>query len=122
MLQGQIPYGEGFELSITGSDAASILLIELAETHSHFSAAGSGSRNDDEGAFGLNIIVASKAFFGVNECHIIGVAIDGIMDPGAYAHASEAFTIERGALLTIVMGDDNACHPEVAIDKLFAQA
>ena len=48
VFQRQVPHGERLELSIAGTDAALVLVVELTEADGHLAAAGTRSRNDDQ--------------------------------------------------------------------------
>ena len=62
MLQWQIPYGESLELSVAGTDAALVLVIELAEADSHLARARTWSGDDDQLARGLYVVILAKSF------------------------------------------------------------
>ncbi len=74
VLEGDIPDGEGFEFRITGSDAATMFVVELGETGGHFSAVWAGGNDRDEGAVGFNEWVGAESLVAQNEVHIGGEA------------------------------------------------
>ena len=107
VFQRKIPYGEGLKLGIASLDAALMLIVELAKANSHLSAARSRSGNNHQRASGFHVIIAPKAFVGINKCHIIGIAINGIMVIGPDAKALQFLTIEFGRALAVIMGNNN---------------
>ena len=54
-------------------------MIELGKAGGHLAAARTRSRDDYQGAGGLNVIVLAVAFVANNEGHIAGVAFDTVM-------------------------------------------
>ena len=79
VLEGEIPHGEGFKLCITCLDAALVLVVELTEAHGHLAATRTRRGNDDQGACGVDIVVATETFIGVNEFYIVGVTVNGVV-------------------------------------------
>ena len=120
VLKRQIPHGEGLKLGITRLNAALVLLIQLAETDRHLTATWTRGCDDDKGARGFYIIVAAKAILGVNEGHVGGVAVNGIVIVGLNAEAFEFFAIEVRAGLAVVVGDDDRTDQEATLLKLGA--
>ena len=104
VFQRKAPHGKGLEFGISGFDAALVLIVKLAQAHRHLSASGTGGGDDDQRTGGLHIVVASEAFVGVYQGHIVGIALDGVVAVGADAHAVEALTECVGTCLTVVMG------------------
>ena len=80
MLQWQVPYRERLELSIASSNAALVLVVELRETSCHFAAAWARSRDNNQWATGDHIVVLTKTLITCNQFHVVGIAIDGVVD------------------------------------------
>ena len=79
MPQRQVPDRKCLEFGVAGLDAAAVLVIELGETGSHLSAAGTGSGHDDERSFGLDIIVSTVAFVAADARDVHRITGDGIV-------------------------------------------
>ena len=122
VLQREVPDGEGLELGIAGFDAALVLLVELAEADGHLAAAGSGGCDDDQRTGGLDVVVASEAFFRVNQLHVVGIAFYIIMVIGTDADVLEASAIDGGTALAVEVSDDDAADQEASLLELGAQA
>ena len=122
VLEGQTPNGERLELGVSGFCAALVFVVELAQADCHLTAAGTWSSDDDQRMGGLDKVILSESVVGVDECHVVGIALDGVMVIDLDAHVFEALAIEVGRLLSVVVGDDNAADVESAVDELGAQS
>ena len=121
MFQWQIPHRERLKLGVASAYAALVFIVELAEADRHFAAARSRSSDNDQFAARLNIVVFAESFVAGDQFHIVWVAIDKIMNVGFDAHALKAMSELVGRPLTIVVGDDNRTHHEVASHELISQ-
>ena len=121
MLQRKVPHRESLELGISGLDTALMLLIELAQTHGHLSAARTRSRDNHQRAGGLHIVIATEALFGINQSHIVGIALDGIVEIGLYAQAVQLVAVSDGAVLAAIVGYDNGIDEKTGADEFIAQ-
>ena len=121
MLQRQAPDREGFELGVAGLDAALVLVVELAEAYCHLAASGAGGRDDYKGSRGLDVVVAAEPLVGVDEVHVGGVALDGIVAVGGHSHALQALAEGVGAALAVVVCDYHRVDRESAADEGLAQ-
>ena len=122
VLQWQAPYREGLELGIAGVDATFLLIVKLAEAHGHLAAAGTGSRDDDQRPGGLHVVVLAKTLVGVDQRHVVRIAVDEVMVIGFDAEMLQTVVEGRRTALTVKMGDDHAAHQETAFHKLVAQS
>ena len=61
MLEREIPHREGFKLGIARIDASLVLMVELGEAGSHFSAAWPRGCDDHQRPGSLYIIITSEA-------------------------------------------------------------
>ena len=88
-------------------------MVELAETGSHFAAAGTGGRNHHQRMGGLDILVAAIAFLADNDVDIVGIAGNGVVAVGPHAQSVE--TLEEGVRrrLAVVLGNHHAAHIQV---------
>ena len=93
MGQGQAPDGESLELGVAGLDPALVLLVELAQADGHLAAPGAGSRNHDERAGGLDIVVLPESFVRIDEGDIVGVSLDGMVVIDLDPHAFQALAV-----------------------------
>ena len=122
VLERQAPHREGLKLGIACLYAALMLVIELAQTHCHLAAAGTRGGHHHKRANGLGIIVLAEAFVGVDEFHIIGIAVDGVVIAHFYAHALQAGSIGIGTFLSVVVGDYHIAGEQAYFLKLAAQS
>ena len=122
MLQRQVPHGERLELGIAGADAALVLIIELREADGHLARAGAGGCHDDEFTGGLHVVVLAKTFVGGYQVYIVWIAVYQVMNIGANAQPLQAMAELVGSVLSVVVGDDDRAHHEVAALELVAQS
>ena len=96
-------------------------MVQLGETGGHLAAARTRSRDDYQGAGGLNVIVLAVAFVADNEGHIAGVAFDTVMAVYFDVTVLQLGFELVGAALAAVLGDDNASHIEALVPELLNQ-
>ncbi len=121
VLQGKVPHREGLELGIAGTDAAFVLVVELRQAHSHLATARAGCGDDDERTAGLHIVVLAKAFVAGYEFHIVGIAVDEVVDIRLNAQSLQTVTEGIGGMLAVIVGDHDGADHEVAALELVAQ-
>ena len=122
MVQGKVPDGEGLEFGVSCLDATFMLVVELREAYRHLAAARPWSRYDYQGTSCLHVVVLSESFVRVNQGHVVGVALDGVMIIGTYAKTFQTVAIHVSAALPIVVSDDYAANQEATILELSTQA
>ena len=76
MLQRKTPHGECFELRIAGTHAATVFVVELAETDCHLAAARAGGRHDYKRTGRGHIFIATKALVAVDKLNVVGISVD----------------------------------------------
>ena len=79
VFEGYVPDREGLELRISGFHATFVLVVKLAQAHSHLAAARSRCCHHHQGACGFHIVILSEAFIGIDQRHVCGIAFDEIM-------------------------------------------
>ena len=121
VLQRQVPYRESLELSISGTDATFVLVVQLRQADSHLTRARTRSGDDDQLARSLHIIVLAEALIAGDEFHVVGIAIDEIVHIRLDAHALQAVAEQVGSLLAVIVSDDHRAHHELAVHELLAQ-
>ena len=122
MFQRKIPYREGLELGISGTDAPFVLVVQLRQAGSHLTATRSWGSHDNQLTGGFHIIVLTKAIVAGNQFHIMRIAVDGVMDIGFDTHTFQTVAELIGGMLTVVVGDDHRAHHEVALHELLPQS
>ena len=110
MFQRQVPDRERFELGIAGLYSPLVLLVELGQADSHLAASRARCCHRHERTGGRHIVVTAKSVFGVDESHIVRVALDRMVVIGRYAPAFELGTIIIGTGLAIIVGDDHRAY------------
>ena len=108
MAQGQIPDGEGLELGVSGLDAPLVLMIELGQAGGHLAAAGTGSRDDDQIAAGLYIVIAAKALVAEDVADILRIAVNDIVQIGTDPQGGQLLAEFIGRALACILGNDDA--------------
>ena len=122
MAQGEVPHGERLELGIAGLHAPLVLVVELAEAYSHLAAARARCRDDDQRTARLYIVILAKALITVDEVHVVGVTLDGVVVVSLDAHALQTVAVGIGRTLSVVVGDDHGPYQEPSAHELRAQA
>ena len=110
MLQGQIPNGEGFKLSIASLNPALIFMIQLGQAGSHLATARSGGSHHHQRAGGLYIIVASITLIADNMLHIMRITLDGIMEVNLNIQCLQLLFEAFDRFLPFILGNNNAAH------------
>ena len=121
MFQRQVPHRESLELGVSSTDATLVLIIELRETGGHLTAARTRGRHDDEWTRSFHILVFAETFIGGNQFHIVGIAVDRVVDIRLDTLALQTMTELIGSMLTRVVRNHNTAHHEVTSHKLIAQ-
>ena len=122
VLQGEAPDGECLEFGITGTYAAAVLVVELAETHGHFAAAGTGGSDNDKRTCRGDIVVSAEAFVAVNQLDVVGVTVNEIVYIGRDIHTAQALAESVGTALAVVMRDNDRADHKATVDELAAEA
>ena len=122
MFQRQVPYRERLEFGVSGFDAPLVLLIELAEAHCHFPAARSRCCDYYQRFCGLHIVIFPEPFIGVDESHIVGVAVYGVMVVGFDAEVLEALSVGIRTVLPVIMSYDHRIDKESAVLELVSES
>ena len=112
VLEGEVPDGEGFKLGVAGLDAAAVLLVELGEAGGHLAAARAGGGDENEGARGLDVIVAAEPVLGDDMLDVGGIALNGIVVVGADALGVEPLLEGDGGGLGGPAGQDHGADVE----------
>ena len=121
MLQGQVPYREGLELGVTSTDATLVFIVELRETSSHLTASRTRSRYNHQWTRSLHVVVLAKALVAGDELHIVGIAIDGVVEVRLDTLALQAMTELISSMLSVVVGNHYRAYEEVATHELITQ-
>ena len=122
MIQRQIPNGECLEFSIARFDTALTFMPDLAEASRHFAAAGAGSRYNDQGTIGFDIIIFSKAVFGKNKTDIGRIVGNDVVNIDRKTEIFEFFFEFHRRGLTAILSDDDTADIETAIAERVDQA
>ena len=110
MLQGQIPNGEGFKLSIASLYTTLIFMIQLGQASSHLATARSGGSHHHQRAGGLYIIVTAIALITDNMLHIMRITLDGIMEVNLNIQCLQLLFEAFDRFLPFILGNNNAAH------------
>ncbi len=121
MFQRQAPHWKCFKFGISGLDTALVFIVKLTQAHGHFAASGPRGSDDDKRTGSLNIIVAAETVVGVNQFHICGIAIDGIVIICGDLLSLQTLPESIGAALTVVVRDDHRAYQKSTVLKLIAQ-
>ena len=110
VLQGQIPYGEGFEFCISRLDSALVFVIELRKAGGEFAASGTGRGNDYQRFGRLYIGVCAVAFVADYRVYVGGIALCLAVDIHLFAAPLQLAHehVRRG--LTFVLGDGDGIY------------
>ena len=122
MLQRKVPDRERLELGIAGGHSLLVLVVELAKAHGHLATTRPRSRHDDERTCGLHVVVLPVPLFGIDQGHIVRVALDRVVVVGLDAHLFELRLVRLGAGLAVEVGDHDAADEKAPADELCAQA
>ena len=114
MLQGDVPDRKCLELSISGADAAFMLMVELGQADCHLAAAGPGSRDYDKRPGCFDVFIFSVAVFADDMRYIGRVTGNQIMTVYFDAGFLKPFLEEYGAFLTAEFGNDNTADVQLA--------
>ena len=110
MLQGQIPDGEGFELSITGLDAALVFMVKLRQAGRHLAAARAGGRYNHQRTRGFYIIVLAVAIITDDMLHIMRIAFNRIMIINLNIQSLQLILEAFDGFLASVLRNNNAAY------------
>ena len=117
VAQGQVPDREGLELGVTCFHAPAVLVIELGEAGGHLAAAGTRRRHNDEGAAGLNVVVAPVTVLADDQRNVHRVSVNGVMPVYFQAECLQSLFVSDGRRLVREAGQDNAAHIETVLGK-----
>ena len=117
MVERKVPDREGLELGIPCFDAAPVFVIELGEAGGHLAAAGSGRRDDDERAGGLDIVIPSVSVLTDDQRNINGIALDRIVPVYFEPQRLELFLVGNSGRLVGKARQHNAAHIETVVGK-----
>ena len=87
-----------------------MLVVDLREAGGELAGAGAGGRNHHERTGGLHVLVLAVALVGDDEVHVVGVALDGVVQAALDAQARQAVAEGVGRGLAGVLGDDHGRH------------
>ena len=118
MLERQVPHRESLELRISSLYPPLALLVQLAEAYGHLAAAGTRSCHNHERTGGLNVIVFSETFVGINKRHVFRISLDGVMIIGGNPQTLESLAVCGRAFLTTIMGDNHGIDQQPPADEL----
>lgn len=122
VLQRKVPDRERLELGIAGGHSLLVLVVELAKAHGHLATTRPRSRHDDERTCGLHVVVLPVPLFGIDQGHIVRVALDRVVVVGLDAHLLELRLVRLGAGLAVEVGDHDAADEKAPADELCAQS
>ena len=122
VLEGQVPYGEGLELGVTGAVAPLILVVELRKAGGHFAAAGAGGGHHHKAALGFDEIVFAVAVVRYDQGEVRGVFGDDVVAVYLHAEALEPLLEHDRRVLLGKVGDAYAANVQAEIAEGVDQA
>ena len=117
VAEGKVPYREGLELGIAGVSAALVLMVELGEAGSHFSASGTGSSDDNKSAGGLDVVVLAVALVADYLLEVRGIALDAVVVVHLHAEGLEPALEGDSSGLVVVACENNAADIKTDLGK-----
>ncbi len=104
----KVPDRERLKFRVAGFQPAQIVVVQLGQTGRHFAAAGAGCRDDDEGAFRLDVLVFAVPIGGEDRAQIRRVTGDRVVLEHADTQLAEPLDERVRGGLSGVMRDDDA--------------
>ena len=110
VLQRDAPYREGLEFCISCFYSTLVLLVQLAQTHSHLSTARPGSSHYHQRLAGLDIFVLSKSLSRTNQFHIGGVSLYAVVEIDIYSQPLQSLTERQSTGLPVILRYHHRVH------------
>jgi len=110
VLERQVPDGEGLELGITRVHPVLVVVVELGEARGKLAAAWSGTRYDDQGLVGLDVLVGTVSLLAHDEVHVRGISLGVEVGVDPDASPLELVLEQVRRRLALEPGDDDPDH------------